>query len=51
MLNLVRIHADAGDAEKSLAWRKKLDDPSYRALRNWMPGSLMDDLEKRNLLQ
>lgn len=50
VLNLVRIYNDAGDKEKADEWRKKLDDPAYKALKNWMPASLMGDLEARKLL-
>lgn len=50
VLNLIRIYHDAGNQEKSSAWKNKLDDPSYRALEKWMPGSLMDDLNKRDLI-
>lgn len=50
VLNLIRIYHDSGNQEKSDAWKKKLDDPAYKALERWMPGSLMDDLKKRDLL-
>ena len=50
VLNLVRIYHDAGEAGKAAAWRAKLDSPGFEALKGWMPGSLMDDMEKRNLL-
>jgi tetratricopeptide (TPR) repeat protein len=50
VLNLIRIYNDAGEKEKAAAWRKKLDDPKYEGLRDWMPGSLMDDLKSRKLL-
>ena len=50
VLNLVRIYHDAGKKEKAAEWRAKLDSPKFRALKGWMPGSLMDDLEKRKLL-
>lgn len=50
VLNLVRIYHDAGKKEKAAEWRKKLDSPKFKALKGWMPGSLMDDLEKRKLL-
>lgn len=50
VLNLIRIYHDGGDQEKSSAWKKKLDDPSYKALEDWMPGSLMGDLKKRDLI-
>lgn len=50
VLNLVRIYNDAGDLEKSRSQKALLDSPEFRALKNWMPGSLMDDLEKRDLL-
>jgi len=49
-LNLIRIYSDKGDKEKAEAWRKTLDDPKFKELENWMPGSLMDDLKKRKLL-
>ena len=50
VLNLIRIYNDKGDKEKSQKWRQKLGDPEYKALKKWMPGSLMDDLESRKLL-
>ena len=50
VLNLVRIYHDAGDDKSAGVWREKLKDPAYEALRSWMPGSLMDDLGKRDLL-
>ena len=50
VLNLVRIYHDAGKKEKAAEWREKLDSPKFKALKGWMPGSLMDDLEKRKLL-
>ena len=50
ILNLVRIYHDAGKVEKASECRQKLDSPKFKALRHWMPGSLMDDLEKRKLL-
>lgn len=50
VLNLIRIHHDAGRIDKAAEWRGKLNDPKYRALEKWMPGSLMDDLKKRKLL-
>ncbi|MCQ2101192.1 hypothetical protein SAMN05720766_12910 [Fibrobacter sp. UWH9] len=50
VLNLIRIHNDAGRKEKAAEWRAKLDNPKYRALEKWMPGSLMDDLNKRDLI-
>lgn len=50
VLNLVRIYNDKGDKARADSWRKKLDDPKFRALENWMPASLMDDLKKRDLL-
>ena len=49
VLNLIRIYADAGDAKKAAEWRAKLKDPAYEGLREWMPGSLVDDLKKRSL--
>ena len=50
VLNLIRIYNDKGDKQKAATWRGKLDDPAYKAQKNWMPGSLMDDLKKRKLL-
>lgn len=50
VLNLIRIYHDAGDEAKAAQWRKALDDPRYRGLKGWMPGSLMDDLKSRKLL-
>ena len=50
VLNLIRIYHDAGDSAKADEQRKKLDDPEYKKQKKWMPGSLMDDLNDRNLL-
>lgn len=50
VLNLIRIYSDKGDTDKAAAWRGKLDDPKFKTLESWMPGSLMDDLKKRKLL-
>lgn len=50
VLNLIRIYHDAGKADKAKSWRQKLNDPKYKALEHWMPGSLMDDLNDRDLL-
>lgn len=49
VLNLIRIEHDKGDTAKQNAWCKTLDDAAYKALENWMPGSLMDDLKSRKL--
>ena len=50
VLNLIRIYSDKGDKAKAEQWRKTLDDPKYNELKDWMPGSLMDDLKKRKLI-
>ena len=50
VLNLIRIYNDKGDQKAAQAWREKLQDPAYKTLEKWMPGSLMDDLKKRKLL-
>ena len=50
VLNLIRIYHDAGDETKAAEQRKKLDDPDYRKLKKWMPGSLIDDLTDRKLI-
>ena len=50
VLNLIRIYHDAGDKAKAAEQHKKLDDPEYKKLENWMPGSLMDDLKDRKLI-
>lgn len=50
ILNLIRIYADAGKKEKALEMKSKLKDPEFERLRKWMPGSLMGDLESRNLI-
>ena len=50
VLNLIRIYHDAGKKEKAAEWRAKLGSEKFESLRHWMPGSLMDDLEKRKLL-
>ena len=49
-LNLIRIYSDKGDKAKADTWRKTLDDPKFKELKDWMPGSLMDDLKKKKLL-
>lgn len=49
-LNLIRIYHDAGQKEKSAEWKSRLDDPAYKALEKWMPGSLIDGLKKKDLL-
>ncbi|MCQ2105559.1 MAG: hypothetical protein MJZ26_07180 [Fibrobacter sp.] len=50
VLNLIRIYHDAGKENRAMEWKKKLDDPAYKALEKWMPGSLMDGLKKKKLL-
>ena len=50
ILNLVRIYHDAGNKAKADEQRKKLDDPEYKKMQKWMPGSLMDDLNDRHLI-
>ena len=50
VLNLIRIYHDAGEKAKADEQRKKLDDPEYKKLEKWMPGSLMDDLADRKLI-
>lgn len=50
VLNLIRIYHDWGKLDKAALWRQKLDSPKFRALEKWMPGSLMNDLEKRDLI-
>lgn len=49
VLNLIRIYNDAGDKARAAEWRAKLKDPAYESLKEWMPGSLVDDLKNRNL--
>ena len=50
VLNLVRIYADQGDKAKMQEWRDKLSDNTFKQMKKWMPGSLMDDLGDRGLL-
>lgn len=50
VLNLIRIYNDAGEKEKAALWREKLKNPKFEALEKWMPGSLMGDLKKRDLI-
>lgn len=50
VLNLIRIYHDAGKADKSAEWKAKLEDPSYKAQKKWMPSSLIDGLKKKDLL-
>ena len=49
-MNLVRIYADMGDKAKAEQWQKLLSDPVFKQMRQWMPGSLIDDLESRGVL-
>ena len=49
VLNLIRIYHDAGDKAHAAEWRAKLKDPAYESQKEWMPGSLVDDLKNRNL--
>ena len=50
VMNLVRIYADMGDTARVDAQKKLLDDPVFVKMKNWMPGSLMDDLSKRGFV-
>ncbi len=50
VLNLIRIYHDWGKLEKSREWKDRLGDPAYKALKKWMPGSLVDDLKDKKLL-
>lgn len=50
VLNLIRIYHDMGDDAKSSEQHKKLDDPEFKKLEKWMPGSLMNDLKDRKLI-
>ena len=50
VLNLIRIYHDAGNETMASEQRKKLNDPEYEKLKKWMPESLMDDLNDRNLI-
>lgn len=50
VMNLVRIYADMGDKAKMQAWRERLNDDTFKKMKDWMPGSLTDDLDKRDLL-
>ena len=50
VLNLVRIYHDAGKENKAREWRGKLDDDKFKSLKDWMPSSLMDDLNSRDLI-
>ena len=49
-MNLVRIYADMGDKDGAARWQKVLADPVFKQMRHWMPGSLVDDLESRGVL-
>ncbi|MCF0215586.1 MAG: hypothetical protein HUK21_03840 [Fibrobacteraceae bacterium] len=51
ILNLIRIYHDAGNSEKKSLYQKKIKDPEFESLKHWMPGSLMGDLKKRNLIK
>lgn len=48
--NLSRIYLDAGDSEKSKFYADKFLDPDYEKIEKWMPGSLVKDLKKKDLL-
>ena len=50
VLNLIRIYHDAGNDAKAEEQRKKLKDPEFEKQKKWMPESLMDDLNDRNLI-
>ncbi len=50
VMNLVRIYADMGDKAAAERWQKALKDPEFKKLRHWMPGSLIDDLDDRGVL-
>ena len=50
VMNLVRIYADLGDLVHMQKWREKLSDDTFKKMRNWMPGSLVDDLVDRGFL-
>ena len=39
-----------GDKAKMQAWRERLNDDTFKKMKDWMPGSLTDDLDKRDLL-
>jgi tetratricopeptide (TPR) repeat protein len=42
--NLARIHAAMGQRDSARAWLDTLDAPRYRAVRRWLPASLVRDL-------
>lgn len=48
--NLVRIYADMKNEQKQKQWQSELRSDEFKKIKRWMPGSLMDDLKKRNLL-
>lgn len=48
--NLVRIYADMKNEQKMKAWQETLKSSEFKGIRHWMPGSLMDDLKKHDLI-
>lgn len=50
VMNLVRIYSDAGDKAKAESWGRLLEDPGLKKLKEWLPSSLVDDLEDRGFL-
>lgn len=48
--NLARIYHAMGKPEQAHNWAIQLSDPAFATIRRWMPSSLMDDLDERDLL-
>ncbi|MDR1760603.1 MAG: tetratricopeptide repeat protein [Fibrobacter sp.] len=51
VMNLILIYGDMGNTEKKEAWLKRLDHESFRALKRWLPASLLQSLKKKSGLQ
>jgi len=48
--NLARIYNDAGAAAARDRWLAVLKTPEFKAMKAWMPASLMNDLKRKKLL-
>lgn len=48
--NLARIYQQMGKPTEAQRWADLLKDPAFAGVKRWMPASLMDDLDERDLL-
>jgi tetratricopeptide (TPR) repeat protein len=48
--NLIRIYHDQKNEVARNRWQKRLRENSFKAIRPWMPSSLMNDLAEKKLL-